>query len=163
MRHEIYLSTVSLTRTEFNMIRVIAPLSIALLVTIAGCAPAGSKVYKPNSKNTVRAAFAGGVDYPKDLQAVDAPGLSSSVDRRTGQITIRNYSNETQVEPRVWINQIYVLRVRSLGAQDYVVLNKGDFYNAVGGSLKDQPVNSIKQIQLQVEQRLINVMGPMLE
>ena len=148
------------------MIRRLTTLSIALLFTaggVIGCQTGSSRVYRPQSKTTARAAMAGSIEYPTTKPAVDVENLTSTVNRRNGQITIRNFSNNTIIEPRVWINQIFVLRVRSIGPQDSIILNKADFFDSIGRSLRDQPANSIKQIQLQTDQNLINVQGPLLE
>ena len=145
------------------MIRIIAPLSIALLAGAIGCGSGGNKVYKPKTKDTNLAAYAGNVQYPTDMRAIDDAGVTSTVNKQSGRITIRNFTNKPIVEPRVWVNQVYVLRVRTLSPQDTIVIDKGDLYDAAGRSLRDQSPNAINQIHLQTEQSLIHVKGPLFE
>ncbi|HEV7298997.1 MAG TPA: hypothetical protein VGN72_06485 [Tepidisphaeraceae bacterium] len=146
------------------MIRTIAPLSIALLIGAVGCGSGGSgKVYQPKTKDTALAAYAGNVQYPTDMQATEDASVTATVNKQNGRITIRNFSNKAIIEPRVWVNQVYVLRTRTLSPQDTIVLDKGDLYDSAGRSLRDQSPNAINTIHLQTDRTLVKAKGPLFE
>jgi hypothetical protein len=138
-------------------------LALSLVSTFAmGCESDGN-AYHPKGKATNLAAYAGAVSYPTNMQPIAEQSITATVHPRTGVITIRNFTNKTLLEPRVWVNQIFVLKVPSLGPQSSIELAKEDFYDSAGRSLASQPPSAIKKIQLQTEQSLIDVQGPLFE
>lgn len=151
----------NVTYERVIMKRVILGLSLVSAVA-AGC-EGGGNAYNPKAKATNLAAYAGAVEYPTNMQAVSEASITSTVDKRSGKITIRNYTNKTLIEPRVWVNQIFVLKIPSMGPQSTVELNKADLFDSSGRSLASQPPSAIKKIQIQTEQNLLDVQGPLFD
>jgi hypothetical protein len=134
---------------------------MAVAAAAMGCHSNGA--YNPKAPATELSAYAASVTYPAGVSPMVDSSITSTVDRRTGTITVRNYTNKTIVEPRLWVNQMFVLRLPTIAAQSTIKVSKADLYDSAGRSMSTQPTESIKRIQLQSERNLIDVQGPLFE
>ena len=146
------------------MIRSLLGLSLAVAV-LAGCESSSSSRarFKPKQKDTNLAAYAATVQYPTGVLPVKDQPVTATINKTTGNITIRNFTDKTMVEPRLWVNQVYVLRLSSIGPQSVISVSRDDLYNSSGQSLATQPIDTINKLDLQTEQNLIEVKGPQFE
>jgi hypothetical protein len=137
-------------------------LGLSIALAAAGCQSGGNS-YNPKTSAPELAAYAASVTYPSNSTPMTDTSITSTVDRRSGAITIRNYTNKTIVEPRLWVNRMFVLRLPTISAQSTIKISKDDLYDSAGRSMASQPTESIKRIELQTEQNLIDVQGPLFE
>ena len=146
------------------MLRSLLGLSLAVAV-LAGCESSSSSRsrYNPKQKDTNLAAYAATVQYPSGVSPLRGQPVTSTINKTTGNITIRNFTDKTIVEPRLWVNGVYVLRLRSIGPQSVISISRNDLYNSSGQSLASQPIDTINKLDLETEQNLIEVQGPQFE
>lgn len=116
----------------------------------------------PSDMNAERAAYAARATYPVG-QATNDLHLTAMVNRsRSDQIRIINPTDRTIDNASVWVNGKYVTYLAHIPAQSVVKLSRDDFYDNAGHRLSsgNTPAN---QIQVEVGDRLFNVMGPAFE
>jgi hypothetical protein len=139
---------------------------LGLLIVTSGLVVGGCKAngeYDPPQKPTALAANAANAEFPRDVEPVRDLSVTATVSRATGKITVRNFTNKTFAEPRLWINQIYVLRLPTIGPDSVLAVNRADLFDSAGRSLATQPVDAIRKVQLETERNLIDVQGPQME
>ncbi len=147
------------------MIRAILGLAIVSAVAV-GCESTGSskgRNFKPAAKDTSLAAYAANSNYPSDRQALRDQAVTATIAKQSGAITIRNFTDKTMQEPRLWVNGVYVLRLRTVGPQSVITVNRNDMYNSAGESLGKVPIDTINRLELETEQNLIEVQGPQFD
>jgi hypothetical protein len=136
--------------------RVIIALAAALLV---GC---GGNTYKPNAVDTQLASYAGQATYPRNLTPMRNPDLFCSV-APDATITLWNAGDNPVSGFEVWINQMYTLHLDKLDARDSISLDPATIYNKTGANLKGVPANSINTVQIQQQDKLWDVHGPIIQ
>lgn len=150
------------------MIRALMGLTIVAATVVAGCESSGSsssngRHYKPSVQNTNLAAYAASAQYPKDKTPLMGQPVTATINKNNGKITIRNFTDKTMFEPRLWVNSVYVLRLRTVGPQSVITVDRKDIFNSSGTSLATEPVDAINKVELETEQNLIQVQGPQFE
>jgi hypothetical protein len=146
------------------MIRLIKFSSGLMLgaMLLVGCG--GPNEYHPNAEPTKLAAYAATKPYPANTQPQEDLRLTASVNRQSGQVTIRNFSGAPLQDVDVWINQGYVLHLNKIEPNGSRTVNPGDFYNANGSSLENTPPEGIRKIQIQTHDNVLyNIQGPQFE
>jgi hypothetical protein len=139
----------------------VTALSAALF---AGCADSGSNEYSPNATPAQLAAYAARVQYPTNMQPQDDQHLIAEVNRTTGRITLRNFSNTPLRDFNLWVNQNYVLHVNQVDANGSRSVDPADLYNYSGSNMEKAAPESIRKVQVQTaDGMLYNVQGPQLQ
>lgn len=109
--------------------------------------------------NAERAAYAARVRYPIG-QPADDLHLTALVDRaHSDQIRIVNPTDSTIDNASVWINGKYVSYVAHIPAHSVLKLDRNQFYDNGGHSLSEGNTQA-EHINVQIGERLFNVMGP---
>ncbi len=130
----------------------------------AGCSSSGgSSPAHTKETPTSLAAYAGQVNYPTKFKPYLEPSIVATVDRRSGMMTLRNFGNAGVMEPRIWVNEVFVYRVPQIGPKSTIMLKRDNFYDSAGRSLKGLPPSAINKIQIETSESLIDVQGPMAE
>ncbi len=140
------------------------PLAVLAVAFLTGCA--GSSVESPSasesgSKPAQLAAAAAGSPYPS-TQATPAPQLGAVYNRDNHTIRILNFSDQQVKDGKVWINGTFVHPIQSIPPHGMVTLDTEKFYGSAGRPMRDLSVTPAN-VQIQVDNSLYNVQGPLLE
>jgi hypothetical protein len=136
-------------------------LVLGLVLTAAGCSAPGE--YEPQARPTQLAAMAASTEYPRRMNVSRDLALTSTVDRRTGVITIRNFSSEALYNGKVWINENYLIPVNTLGPNTTLRIDPKDVYDGAGNPPNRQNPQSVRKIEIQVDDEIHAVEGPLFE
>lgn len=137
-------------------------LTIGLLVPLlAGCV--GDGEYEPRAKPTQLAAHAANSDYPRRSDISRDLSLTSTINQQTGVITLRNFSSRSLQDVRVWINENYVIPVSTIAPNSTTKINPTDVYDSAGNTLKGQRPQTIRKIEIEEDETVHAVEGPLFE
>jgi hypothetical protein len=138
---------------------------LASCLFLAGCAQSGqdgnSKLTAEAPTPTELAAYAARHKFPQTQPSDDLKVAALlSLDRTS--IRIYNFSNEPLPEVDVWVNRAWLQHVRGIGANGSVTIKTADLYNAFGKNFSSQS-EPVSKVQLEIDGRFYNAMGPVTE
>ncbi len=139
-------------------------LALASAMALIGCGSSSGPLSQGPSEDQQAqlAAYAATNQYPTNMQASNNLQAAAILNKGGDTITIRNFSEQTLHNAKVWVNGAYVREVDVIPAHGSVVLNRGQFFNSAGRSLSDQNV-SVANVQIQSSNQLYNLQGPQFE
>jgi hypothetical protein len=116
----------------------------------------------PNEMNAERAAYAARAQYPVE-QATNDLHLTALENRANpNEIQVINPTDRNIDNAAVWINGKYVTFVAHVPAHSVVKVSRDQFYDNAGHRLSDGNTPA-DHIQVELDNRLFNVMGPAIE
>lgn len=130
---------------------------------LAGCAASGStspfgESPTPGDQSRL-AAFAAQVELPDFNQANQDLQASALVNRGNDTITIRNFSDQTLRDVRVFVNREYIREIDSIPAHGSVTIHQDQFYDRQGQNLGNQNV-TVNTVHMQTQDQLFQLQGP---
>jgi hypothetical protein len=135
----------------------------ALGVALVGCSSSPNE-YSPAEEPTNLAAYAASNHYPLSTTAKDNRHITAVVDRKTGQITLRNFDSGPIANFKLWINQTYVIHVDRIEPNSFRIIEPADVFNSAGNSLNRVPADSIQKVQIEMPSgELWNAQGPQMQ
>jgi hypothetical protein len=116
----------------------------------------------PTEMNAERAAYAARAQYPVG-QATNDLHLTALQNRANpNEIQVINPTDRSIDNAAVWVNGKYVTYVAHIPAHSVVKVTRDQFYDNAGHRLSDGNTPA-DHIQVELDSRLFNVMGPAIE
>jgi hypothetical protein len=136
----------------------------ALAAAVVAIALAGCENVQTNnpgmSDDAHLAAFAANSTYPgATTQPSNDLKLGAQIPPNSNNIQLVNYGDEAVAPSDVWVNGAYVQHVQSIPPHGALNLIKSDFYSK-GGDRLDQSGATVSQVQIDINGKLYNVLGP---
>ena len=132
---------------------------LALTVLVAGCQNKGQAAGS-DLQRTQLAAYAASTAYPGTPRN-DELNLGAVL-TDNGDIRLINFSNRAVNDINVWVNKEYVFRTPTIPPKSMVTLPRSSFFNTQGLDLTQEKA-AVGLIQVQVADRLVDVLGPASE
>lgn len=116
----------------------------------------------PSDMNAERAAYAARAQYPIGQATNDLQLTALEIRTNPNQIQVINPTDRNIDNASVWVNGKYVTYVAHIPAHSVVKVSRDQFYDNAGHRLSDGNTPA-DHIQLELDSRLFNVMGPAIE
>lgn len=145
------------------MLRFLPLMTAAAL--LIGCAGEVNNPFSDSGANineAQAAAFAASHEYPADVEASNELPLTVLISRGDGEIQVINASDQAIRDGIVWVNGSFAAELENLPANGTVTLPRDAFFDRSGARLSNVQT-SANRVQLQIDDRLHNLQGPVFE
>jgi hypothetical protein len=116
----------------------------------------------PDEMKAERAAYAARAQYPVEQATNDLHLTALEIRANPNEIQVINPTDRNIDNAAVWINGKYVTYVAHIPAHSVVKVSRDQFYDNAGHRLSDGNTPA-DHVQVELDSRLFNVMGPAIE
>jgi hypothetical protein len=142
-------------------------LALAAAALVAGCSANGE--FNPVGKSSTEmsqtelAAFAAKAEYPATRPTSDGLKVAAIVNRSDESIKVYNFGDRSITNSKVWVNRGFVAKVDAIPPQSHVTIKMDRLFGPFGNTFSSQKDTLATLVQLQTDDGLYTLMGPVQE